>query len=65
MSGPDEVTSLAKGSVLELRVGVNHEVVVSDCSEVASGGSEAYILHKSLASPHLFDVLWLDNLAVF
>jgi hypothetical protein len=62
--GPHEVTTLAKGRILELRVGVDDEVCVANHGEVSSRGRESHILSKCFTDSQVFDVLWLDSLSI-
>ena len=63
--GPDEITTLSKSCILELRIGIDDEVVVTNGSEVSARGRESNVLHKRLTHAKLFHILWLHCLAVF
>lgn len=56
---------MAERSVLELRVGVDDEVIVTDCCKVSASWRESHILGKGLTHAHLFNILRLDHLSVF
>ena len=56
---------MTERSILELGVGVDHEVVVANSRKVSTSGREANVLNESFTDSQLFDVLRLHHFAVF